>query len=36
MPEADEYFLGYRHAEQQRLQRQAQELEGESDGRLRL
>jgi len=30
MPEADEYFLGYRHAEQERLQRQAQELEQEA------
>src|SRR5262249_55839790 len=30
MPKADEYFLGYRHAEQERLQRQAQELEQES------
>ena len=30
MPKADEYFMGYRHAEQERLQRQAQELEQES------
>jgi len=28
--ERDEYFLGYRHAEQERLQRQAQELEPEA------
>lgn len=30
MPEPDEYFLGYRHAEQERLQRQAQELDQEA------
>jgi SAM-dependent methyltransferase len=30
MSEADEYFLGYRAAEQERLQRQAQELEQEA------
>lgn len=30
MPERDEYFLGYRQAEQERLQRQAQELEQEA------
>jgi len=30
VPERDEYFLGYRHAEQERLQRQAQELEQEA------
>jgi SAM-dependent methyltransferase len=30
MPERDEYFLGYRHVEQERLQRQAQELADES------
>jgi hypothetical protein len=30
MTEQDEYFLGYRQDEQERLQRQAQELAGES------
>jgi SAM-dependent methyltransferase len=30
MAQADQYFLGYRHAEQERLQRQAQELAHEA------
>src|SRR5262245_9030418 len=31
MTEPDQYLLGYRHAEQQRLQEQAQQLAHESD-----
>ena len=30
--ERDEYYLGYRYAEQERLQRQAEELEKEARG----